>query len=277
MTKYEAVKLAIYERCNDGLISEYECELLLEAAEERLGGGSDTDRTLPKNNTTLMMDLMSSSKTTKKEVEALAKTWEYKPAIRKLEQLIKDAKNTKQSLDREKTNGDSSRYESYLRKINEIIVDAEREIKEIKKKDTKKQLNRFNNKYWIDYTKKHNQAFQDVERELLGYNTKAGKKHDMDKYVMYHLLPAPIAHALHVQFSHHHKKHARTEEDFRNMMIDMECNRRTKPDKQMKPYQVIDKFYPELKSTMDPILQKYGLPRNAEEDRMMEMNKRRSE
>jgi hypothetical protein len=37
----------------------------------------------------------------------------------------------------------------------------------------------------------------------------------------------------------------------------------------MKPYQVIDKFYPELKSTMIPILKEHGLPTNAQEDAEM--------
>ena len=78
------------------------------------------------------------------------------------------------------------------------------------KKDTGSMMRRiahkFNNKYWIDYTRAHRKAFQETERKLLGHNTKEGLKHDRDKEIMYHLFPAPIAHAIHVSMARHHKR-----------------------------------------------------------------------
>ena len=156
-----------------------------------------------------------------------------------------------------------------------MLAKNKSKISNLEKLDIKKQLNRFNNKYWIDYTKKHREAFKETEKELLGHNTKRGLKHDYDKLIMYHFLPPPIAHALHVSFAKHHKAHAKTKEDYEQMMIDWECNRKTKPDKQLKPYQIIDKLYPELKSTMIPILKEHGLPTNAQEDAEMEKAKQK--
>ena len=138
------------------------------------------------------------------------------------------------------------------------------------KKDTGSMMARiahkFNNKYWIEYTKAHRQAFRETEKKLLGYNTKEGLNHDRDKIIMYHLFPAPIAHAIHINMAKHHKRRARTTKDYTQMVIDWECNRLTKPDKQMKPYQVMEKFYPDLKSVIVPILRKYNLPTCAAED-----------
>lgn len=273
MNKYKSVCLEIYERCNLGLITPYEREILLESATDRMYqkiGNSAKLITINK----LVKYLQNEAFEVDTEVRKLSKTWNYKEAIKKLEGLQKNILTVKSKINKEKVNIGDEKLSGAVEKVSNLEQKTNRDIKELRLKNKKKNLNRFNNKYWIDYTKKHNQAFQDVEKELLGYNTKAGKNHDMDKYIMYHFLPAPIAHALHTKFARHHKRRARTEEDYRNMIIDIECARRTKPDKQMKPYEVIDKFYPELKETMDPILQKYGLPRNAKEDREMEQRKK---
>ena len=126
---------------------------------------------------------------------------------------------------------------------------------------------KFNNKYWINYTREHRKAFQETEKKLLGYNTKDGLNHDKDKEIMYHLFPAPLAHAIHTKTARHHKKRARTTADYKQMVIDWECNRLTKPDKQLKPYQVMEKFYPDLRDIIVPILREFNLPTCAAEDK----------
>lgn len=198
------------------------------------------------------------------KLDELDKAYNYKEAISSLSTLINKAKSLSSRLPDDENNVRDN--------LNKLIKVCETKIKKFKTKNVKKKLN---NKYYLDYTKKHNEAFRETEKEIRGYNTKAGMNHDMDKWIMYHFLPAPIAQTLHTQFSKHHKKRAKSKEDYLQMIIDIECGRKTKPDKQLKPYQVIDKFYPELKSTMIPILKEYGLPTNDDEARKMEKEKKK--
>lgn len=198
------------------------------------------------------------------KLDELDKAYNYKEAISSLTSIINKAKSLDTKLPKEENNVHEN--------LNKLIKVCETKIKKFKTKNIKKKLN---NKYYLDYTKKHNEAFRETEKEIRGYNTKAGMNHDMDKWIMYHFLPAPIAQTLHTQFSKHHKKRAKSKEDYLQMIIDIECGRKTKPDKQLKPYQVIDKFYPELKSTMIPILKEYGLPTNDDEARKMEKEKKK--
>ena len=76
--------------------------------------------------------------------------------------------------------------------MNNIIKKNDSKLKKLNDKTKNSPLN---NKYWINYTKEHNKAFRETEKELRGFNTKQGMRHDMDKYFMYHVLPAPIANA----------------------------------------------------------------------------------
>ena len=216
-------------------------------------------------------DIDKRNKKANKNADEMASTWLYKQAISEIKSVNKDAESIQKSVN--KKYSDDPKRKQILNMVDPIVSKNDAKLKDLQKKSVKKELNRFNNKYWIDYTKKHSDAFKETEKELRGYNTKRGEKHDMDKWIMYHFLPAPVAHALHTQFNRHHKRRAKTEEDYTQMMIDWECNRKTKPDKQMKPYEVLDKFYPDLKETMIPIFRKYGLPINAEEDREMERKK----
>lgn len=73
---------------------------------------------------------------------------------------------------------------------------------------------------------KHRKAFRAVEKQLLGHNTIRGYLHDLD-YVQ--------------------------------MVIDWECARLTKPDKQMNARETLDKLYPELKDKVLPVIEELGL------------------
>jgi hypothetical protein len=221
-----------------------------------------------------LSEIQKGNKSANEEAEKLMKTYNYGSANKLLKSYKMKAIYLQNDVATKLPKGNLDRA-SLMKSLDDVINDNSKKIKSNSKSNLKKQVRRFDNKYWIDYTKKHQQAFKETEKELLGHNTKAGEKHDMDKYIMYHFLPAPLAHALHTQFAHHHKRRAKTKEDYIQMMIDMESNRKTKPDKQMKPYQVIDKFYPDLKDKMYPILKEYGLPTSAEEEREMEKNKQK--
>lgn len=110
----------------------------------------------------------------------------------------------------------------------------------------------------LKYTLRHKIAFLRVERQLLGYNTIRGLLHDMDKVIMYCFLPTETAHNFHVKHSRHHDK-AHTHDDYVQMVIDWECARFTKPDKPLNAVQTLEKFYPELKEKINPVLKELNL------------------
>lgn len=268
MDKYIIECNIIDERYNNNEITIYDKYLLLEAVSEKFNKKkSEIGRIEDLNK--MISQLEKDYKKTKKEIEPLVKDMNYKEAVNKLKVIDSSCNKCIVYLRKMKEYTIESIYERKNKILTKISNEVKEKLSELTKLKNKKNINKFNNKYWMDYTKQHNQAFQDVEKEMLGYNTKAGKNHDIDKWIMYHFLPAPAAHALHTQFSKHHKRRARTEEDYRNMLIDWESNRRTKPDKQLKPYQILAKFYPELKDDMIPIMKKYGIPTNEKEDKKM--------
>ena len=215
----------------------------------------------------MIKDLSTNENKLKEDINKAESEWGYKDAIKMVSTLQDQLNKCKVAA-----NGiqDEAKKKEALDLINKKSKEYQDHVKSLKGKDVKKQLNRFNNKYWIDYTKEHNKAFRDTEKELRGFNTKRGENHDMDKYYMYHFLPAPLAHKIHTIISPHHKNRAKTKEDYTQMLIDWECNRKTKPDKQMKPYQILDKFYPDLKSELIPIMKEYGIPINKEEDEKLQ-------
>lgn len=99
----------------------------------------------------------------------------------------------------------------------------------------------------IKYTMKHRKAFRAVEKQLLGHNTIRGYLHDLDKVFLYMIM------------DYHHTLKARTHADYVQMVIDWECARLTKPDKQMNARETLDKLYPELKDKVLPVIEELGL------------------
>lgn len=59
--------------------------------------------------------------------------------------------------------------------------------------------------------------------------------------------------------SRHHTLKARTHADYVQMVIDWECARLTKLDKQMNARETLDKLYPELKDKVLPVIEELGL------------------
>lgn len=116
----------------------------------------------------------------------------------------------------------------------------------------------FNWKF-IKYTWEHKKAFLVVEKRILGYNTLRGYLHDVDKLVMYPFLPKRIVSSIHRRYSHHHIRSAKTENDFIEMLVDWECARYTKADKQLDAYDTLYAFYPQLEHIMLPLIAKYRM------------------
>ena len=111
----------------------------------------------------------------------------------------------------------------------------------------------------INYTLQHRKAFRKVEKELTGKVSLRGWLHDMDKVFLKIFLPKDVVSKLHRSYSHHHEKKARTEEDYRQMVIDWECARITKPDKPLNAVGTLRKFYPHLEKEVLPVIDSLGL------------------
>nr|DAR50995.1 MAG TPA: hypothetical protein [Caudoviricetes sp.] len=111
----------------------------------------------------------------------------------------------------------------------------------------------------IAYTIKHRKAFRRVEKKLLGHNTLRGILHDLDKVFLYMIFDYKSVHNWHRNHSRHHSVKAKTHSDFVQMVVDWECARYTKPDKPLNARDTLDKFYPELKDKVLPVIQELGL------------------
>lgn len=119
------------------------------------------------------------------------------------------------------------------------------------------------------YTWRHKIAFLCVERKLLGRNTWRGYMHDIDKLL--YLYPLALlnghdkkwVHNRHRKNNRHHVENnlTKTRRDYIEMIIDWECARYTKPDKLLNAFDTMNKFYPEMKPQLLPIMRELGLVR----------------
>ena len=112
----------------------------------------------------------------------------------------------------------------------------------------------------IMYTKEHRKAFKKIEKEVLGHNTWRSFVHDLDKVILYNLLPHSKVKEIHRKYARHHDNDIKkTENDYIEMIIDWECARYTKPDKPLNAFDTLYKFYPHLEKEILPLLKKYRL------------------
>lgn len=111
----------------------------------------------------------------------------------------------------------------------------------------------------IKYTLEHRNAFLLLEKQLLEKNTIRGYLHDLDKVFLKIFFDKEFVHKLHRKYSRHHINKAHTYNDYVQMVIDWECARFTKPDKPLNARGTLNKFYPELKDDILPILEELGL------------------
>ena len=109
------------------------------------------------------------------------------------------------------------------------------------------------------YTLRHRKAFRETEKNIYGYVSLRSYFHDLDKVFMYPILGVRLSHKIHTRFARHHSRRARTERDYREMVIDWECARFTKPDKPLNAYDTLYRYHPQLESKILPILRQYGL------------------
>ncbi len=119
------------------------------------------------------------------------------------------------------------------------------------------------------YTWWHKLAFLRIERQLLGHNTLRGYMHDIDKLLLLYPLALITGHNkkwashYHRKYNRHHteNRYTKTRRDYIEMIIDWECARYTKTDKPLNAYETMNKYYPELKPYLLPIMRELGLVR----------------
>lgn len=128
-----------------------------------------------------------------------------------------------------------------MNKILVIIKDVPKRVKQVR------------------YTLAHRRAFREVERKFYGRVSLRGYLHDLDKVFLYPILGVKLTHKLHRRFSAHHAHNAKTNKDFREMVIDWECARLTKPDKPLNAYDTLYRYYPQLEPYVLPILKELGI------------------
>lgn len=101
----------------------------------------------------------------------------------------------------------------------------------------------------IKYTLEHKKAYLKVEKLLYGKITFGGLIHDLDKIFLYLAFSDKTARRIHRFVSSHHREFLGSNgklTDFNKMLIDCECARLTKPDKQMNAEETIQMYYKEM-------------------------------
>lgn len=111
----------------------------------------------------------------------------------------------------------------------------------------------------VRYTVRHRKAFRTVEKDLFGKVSLRGLLHDLDKLFLYLLFDKKTVSKIHRKYSRHHERSARTKIDFKQMVIDWECARYTKPDKPLNARETLYKFYPHLESKILPVINELNL------------------
>lgn len=112
------------------------------------------------------------------------------------------------------------------------------------------------------YTYKHRKILNFLAQ--LYYNNeellKRLEKHDMDKMYLLLFYEKKDIEEFHRNTSSHHDNNIPKEElDYIEMVLDWESARYTKPDKPLNAYDTLNKFYPNLKDKILPILKKMNL------------------
>ncbi len=111
------------------------------------------------------------------------------------------------------------------------------------------------------YVIRHKKAFLETEKELRGHITFSGIVHDTDKLML--LLLTPLSPKtitkFHRAFARHHLQAIDRRINFEEVVIDWECARKTKPDKQLTAYETLMAYYPGWDYLIIPVLKKFKL------------------
>ena len=109
------------------------------------------------------------------------------------------------------------------------------------------------------YTWEHKKAFLKIEKQLTGKNTLDGFLHDADKLLLYLLFTKKETSVIHRKYAKHHWENAKTNKQITQMLIDWECNRLTKADKQESAREYLKMTYPKFAANYEKYLINLGL------------------
>lgn len=119
------------------------------------------------------------------------------------------------------------------------------------------------NKEYIDYTYKHRKVVMLLAQKYFPNNKELLEQvelHDLDKLFTYLFYDKSVASKLHRdQNAHHANEVEKTDLDYKEMVLDWESARYTKPDKPLNAYDTLYAYYPEMEDVILPILQEMGI------------------
>ena len=115
----------------------------------------------------------------------------------------------------------------------------------------------------ILYTYKHRKVVMMLAKKYFGDNKELLKQvelHDLDKLYMYLFYDKKTVSKLHREKSFHHENELeKTDLDYKEMVLDWESARYTKPDKPLNAFDTLYAYYPEMEDVILPILQDMGI------------------
>ena len=121
------------------------------------------------------------------------------------------------------------------------------------------------NREYIEYTFKHRKVVMLLAKKYFKDNKELLKQvelHDLDKLYMYLFYDKKTVSKLHrEQSSHHDNDLEKTDLDYKEMVLDWESARYTKPDKPLNAFDTLYMFYPEMVDVILPVLKEMGIAR----------------
>jgi len=123
----------------------------------------------------------------------------------------------------------------------------------------KYQMTKANLKHFI-YTCKHKRAYLKVEKALLGKNTLSGYLHDVDKLFLYLFTPlsTKTIKKIHCRIANHQIEY-KGKINWTALIVDWECSRLTKKDKQQTAYEWLLLAEPQAIPILEPLMEKLGV------------------
>lgn len=119
------------------------------------------------------------------------------------------------------------------------------------------------NKEYIDYTYKHRKVVMLLAQKYFPNNKELLEQvelHDLDKLFTYLFYDKSVASKLHrEQNAHHANGIEKSDLDYKEMVLDWESARYTKPDKPLNAYDTLYAYYPEMEDVILPVLQEMGI------------------
>jgi dephospho-CoA kinase len=149
--------------------------------------------------------------------------------------------------------------------INKLRSESEKFCKDIPQNEklNSKYLDKIHSKFQkiikgFTYWYKHYTAYQKIAIKYKCWKVRF-LLHDIEKPFLNIFMSYENVHRIHRHISPHHVESFRKKKDYLGMLIDWECARYTKPKMPLNAKETCDKFYPEVKDKIYPLLKKHGL------------------